>query len=624
MTLDPNAAAQATTDPSAPAPQATQAPTPAPAQASPDTTAQPPAAQGQPQGQATTPSAAVPQAAPDAEQGKSAGSIVKGILFGALSGAAKVGKAVGRTLENDTAVGQNIRARQTENQGEKQTQQIQQKQEDRAATEFDQKTQDWQILHNNLAMGAIHTAFMNSADESKVSAATNEANSAFMATLVASGLPMEDVKKFEQMGPEDAAGITKGAKTPVSGPTKGPEAGLHLLNTADLKGIASTVPMTIPTNYEIDPKTGELKATQQTVLPAGTDLYTGWLLHQSEMNKAQVKEAQYEANQKNVKAQADLQKTQGETAHEQAQAGAELTPAETALKTKSEASKAFAEAAKAAAEAKQAGAGITDANRLLKGEEFINTLPGGMQDGVRGLLRYQVAPTDLGRGKEKMPIVEAAIHADPTWSVTKYAERANYIKEYGSSTKGDGATRHRLTTAIGHMDMLASASDALAGNDVRKLNEIANELGVQTGKSPAVVYDAIASKAAGETAGAIKGGGAAATDPEIENARKSFDRNLAPQVRKDNMRAQFGILKTQADTIGGAFQSTMGKSPDEFGQPVLLGTAQQTLDKWLKPATGNVPSGQIRVQIPGSPAGFIPQAAVDQFKKDHPNAVVSQ
>ena len=36
------------------------------------------------------------------------------------------------------------------------------------------------------------------------------------------------------------------------------------------------------------------------------------------------------------------------------------------------------------------------------------------------------------------------------------------------------------------------------------------------------------------------------------------------------------------------------------------------------------PSGMVGVQIPGQPPGHIPQAALDQFKKDHPNAQVTQ
>ena len=86
-------------------------------------------------------------------------------------------------------------------------------------------------------------------------------------------------------------------------------------------------------------------------------------------------------------------------------------------------------------------------------------------------------PKDLPRGKEKLPFMAALTHAYPDWSEPKYEERYNYLKEYGSSTKGDGATRNRLNTAIGHLDALSQASNALSSNNVPLLAKIATEIG---------------------------------------------------------------------------------------------------------------------------------------------------
>jgi hypothetical protein len=63
---------------------------------------------------------------------------------------------------------------------------------------------------------------------------------------------------------------------------------------------------------------------------------------------------------------------------------------------------------------------------------------------------------------------------------------------------------------------------------------------------------------------------------------------MTPQQRNDVLRTQFGILKTQVNTISGKFKSTMGQSPDEFGQPVLFGDSQQIMDRWT---AGNIGSG---------------------------------
>jgi hypothetical protein len=251
--------------------------------------------------------------------------------------------------------------------------------------------------------------------------------------------------------------------------------------------------------------------------------------------------------------------------------------------TMAETQNQLAEAAKNSALAKAAVSGLSQGDPTKTGDEYIATLPPQTQDLVHGLLRYQVKPSDLGRAKDRSAILAAAIHGDTTgqWSQSQYEERYNFLKEYGDTQKGAGATRDRLNTALGHLDMLSQASQALAKNNVQALNALANSFGVATGKSAKVVYDAIAQKAAAETAAAIKGGGAAPTDPEIEAARKQFDSKMAPQQQFDNIKAQMGILKTQADTVGSHFQSVMKQTPDQFGQSVLYPQNQQIMNKWL-------------------------------------------
>lgn len=276
----------------------------------------------------------------------------------------------------------------------------------------------------------------------------------------------------------------------------------------------------------------------------------------------------------------------------------------TVKKTQAEGEKARAEAVLAESES---GAGGGAGDRTKTGDAYVDTLPPMNQDIVRGLLRYQMKPTDLGRSKDRKIIIAEAIHADPNWSEAQYEERYNFLKEYGDTQKGAGATRDRINTAVGHLDMLSHASDALAGRDVKALNSIAQAIGVQTGNSPRVVYDAIANKAAAEAAAAMKGGGAAPTDTDIENARKSFDATLAPQIRKANIQAQYGLLKTQVDTVAGHFQQVMKQTPDEFGQPVLYPQNQEILNRWMSPAKS--------VQFAPVPQGVVPQGATPIWSK---------
>lgn len=258
-----------------------------------------------------------------------------------------------------------------------------------------------------------------------------------------------------------------------------------------------------------------------------------------------------------------------------------------------ETNKANDEGIKALADAGASGAGINDGNRGLTGDAFVATLPPHLQDTVREIGNYQLDIKDLPRGKERQPIIDAAAHAyGPSgWSESKYNERNHYLQEYGTSTRGDGATRYRINNAIGHLDMLDKASQALSQHDLPTLNAIAADIGAKTGGSAKLVADSIASKAAGELAGAIKGGSGQATDPGIESALKSLNLpNMSPKQRHDVLAAQFGLLNTPVESITDKFTDAMGQTPDQFGQSVVSPKNRQILNKWVGP---QVPEGMV-------------------------------
>ena len=115
-----------------------------------------------------------------------------------------------------------------------------------------------------------------------------------------------------------------------------------------------------------------------------------------------------------------------------------------------------------------------------------------------------------------------------------------------------------------------------------------------------MVYDAIAEKAGGEIAGAVKGGGASATDPALEKATQHLASSMSPQQRQDVLAAQAAILQTMVGTIAGKFQENMKATPDEFGQPVLYGGNDQRLKGILSggPGGGQPPAGATH-KVPG-------------------------
>lgn len=245
----------------------------------------------------------------------------------------------------------------------------------------------------------------------------------------------------------------------------------------------------------------------------------------------------------------------------------------------------------------------------LNGDAFIQTLPPPMQDTVKAIATYNIAPEALGRSQDRKNYVDAAVHYDPTFDEKKYKQRFDFMRKWQSGQFGNG----RLNTALGHLDMLDKAGNALAQNDLPAMNAIANQVGVQTGADAKVVFDTIARKAAGEAAGAIKGGASAATEPEIESVYANFNSKASPKQRHGTIGANIGLLKTQIETLDNMYQQAMEKTPESGGHPVVYPQNQPILAKW------GMASGSHSEQ-PATPPG-VPKDASHIYKDGSGNVV---
>jgi len=521
----------------------------------------------------------------------SAGKILRGALLGVLKGAGTVAKDIALS----THIGQELQANQIARTGAKQEQQLAKNKDAREATTAKEATTEHNDMHlktqvetNNLSLAGVHSALENSKLSREERTANNAEADGIRASLAAAGIKLKDEHGagFDNMGQSHAQGIANGDHVAIQNGKTGPDHGVVFANVDQLKATPIAEPYKYASDFAWDDKKNDAVPTAYSTIPAdGTH-------------------TAYEAMQAYGNGQARMANMRREHANQDAQAKAQadakvaqMAPAEKQAEITSKnatANKENADATKARAEAVALAGGINDNNKNLRGEEFIKTLPAAMQDMVRGYTSYQLGPNTLPRGKEKLPFMEAVLHADPTFDDKKYEERYKYIQQYGSSTNGDGATRRRIATAAQHLALSTSPDidKALAQHDVNFLNKIANAVGVASGSDADLVYNAIVDKAAGETAGAVKGGAGSATDPGIEKSLQSFKSEHAPQQRRDIAKGLFMILNSQGHTIDGAFTTTMGKTPEAYGQPVLPADIQKTIDEGIQTGTSNaVPTG---------------------------------
>jgi hypothetical protein len=242
------------------------------------------------------------------------------------------------------------------------------------------------------------------------------------------------------------------------------------------------------------------------------------------------------------------------------------------------------------------------------GDAFLATIPPPMQSAVKQLTSYTIKPSDLGRSQNRLQLIEAAGQYDNTFDEKQYDQRQKFMEQWNGAT-GDGGNIRGINTAIGHLDLLSSAAQALQNNDINFFNKYANEFGYQTGTPARVAYDIIANKAAGEAARAVKTN---ATDKDVEDARAGFDSSQGPQQQRTAIIHQLKLLATQNDTLDTKFTQTMGKSPQAMGKPVIFPQNRAVMQKYGVPVEVEAPQ-------PGQPATSAnPQSGQPQTQQTAP------
>ena len=382
----PGQAASAAVTPQAQPQAQAQAPVAAPAQAT---------AQGTTPTPTTTQSGlpGVPTADPAAVATAHPTSVLRGALMGILGAAAKVGKGV-EAVGRATGAGQSIvrsldahKAAETANAGAV----AKQGQEAQAAKDAQQRAQDEHIAagdtHNEapLRMNILSNqntglALMNSTTQENLSEAqqknldmVNAYHARLLQVLRDQNIPvqMEQGAGFDNLNKSHAADITANKVVALNNGQTGENHGLYFVDQQMANSTPLTKDVDIVVDYKVNPKTGDMEEVHQT-LRAGHDT-VATLLNSTGVQMQKWTEKSQIANQiqkQNLNA-ADIREKQGAAA------------------------KGFGEAANQEAQAKALAGGITPQNQNLTGDEFVKTLPAGMQGIVESMKNYNMDSKDL-------------------------------------------------------------------------------------------------------------------------------------------------------------------------------------------------------------------------------------
>jgi chemotaxis protein histidine kinase CheA len=270
---------------------------------------------------------------------------------------------------------------------------------------------------------------------------------------------------------------------------------------------------------------------------------------------------------------------------------------------------AIAKRAPAATQIVQAAGGINPipaevAN--VHGDDYLKGLPPADRGIVMALAEGRMSlPSSFALRTPYWQRVLAQLNQyDPQFSEQRAQLRKGYT--VGSQSKEINA----INTAMGHVGVLGDSINALDNGDVRALNLIANQMGVEIGKDPVTTFRTIVNRVGPEIAKAYVGAGGSAGERGADE--KDFDANLSPKQLRSNVSMTAKLLRSKISSLENQWNQNAAPGMQNFQDRFIMPEAKHQLDKW-SPQGG----GGTDVKAPnGKTYHFADQDTADKFKKE--------
>ena len=185
----------------------------------------------------------------------------------------------------------------------------------------------------------------------------------------------------------------------------------------------------------------------------------------------------------------------------------------------------------------------------LQGQPFLDTMTAAMAARVKS----------IAGGRSKLPsyaamrrdptlakIVEAVYKYDPTYEEQRYGNRYFAQKSYLPGQK-NGMLILSNASALGHMQVLREAYNAMKNGDLKAINAIANIYKVQTGSAPEAVFNAIKGVIGAEVMKSIVPGGGGVV--EREEVRETLSREYSNDQFMETLGGYEALMQEQYDNM---------------------------------------------------------------------------
>lgn len=209
----------------------------------------------------------------------------------------------------------------------------------------------------------------------------------------------------------------------------------------------------------------------------------------------------------------------------------------------------------------------------VTGDKAIEKLPAAVQMQVKALAdgRMQFPSGQALKSPYWQNMLDAVAKYDPSFDAVNYNARAQTRKAFTSGK--EAGMVNTLNTALGHLNELADASDALKNHDWKAFNTLGNFIATQTGSPVVTNFETIKSRVAPELVQAYRGAGGAEAD--IERNLKDFDAAASPAQLHGALKVTAELLQSKIDALQKQYDQGMGSSRISL----LSDAGQKTLDR---------------------------------------------
>lgn len=210
-------------------------------------------------------------------------------------------------------------------------------------------------------------------------------------------------------------------------------------------------------------------------------------------------------------------------------------------------------------------------------------------------------------------MLNAVSQYDPTFDAVNYNARSNTRRAFTSGK--EAGMVNNMNTAIGHLQELEAASDALHNRSFTYWNTAANALGRVFGNDAPTNFNTVVHRVAPELVQAYRGSGGAEAD--IENNMKDFDSSASPQQLHGAISVTARLLESKVKALQDQYNQGMGLT--ENGLTLLRPDARAALDRMQgrNPQTSAIqPKGPtVKMRAPNGETADVPLWDIDNMKQ---------